>query len=116
MNLDFLDEEPAVERGALVVVNLHSPREKMWGVVLRMDAMGLTIRGIDLSSFDDWVSEIARGAENMMMGLSTLFIPMHRVEKIVMDQTSGAAHSCSESFEHRTKMSVIDYLRQNLGA
>ena len=35
---------------SLVIVHCGNPREKMWGVVVRLDAVGLVLRGLDLES------------------------------------------------------------------
>lgn len=106
----LLGEEHEIARGSVVVASMHSPREKVWGLVLQMNGLGVTIHGIDLSSFDDWVSEVASAREPRTMGLATLFVPMHRIERLVLDSDVGAARSCSTTFEERTKMTVMDFL------
>ena len=75
---------PAVGRGeiepnASVLLYLREPQEKLWGVLRRLDASGVVLEGIDLSSFDDWVAQIERGEENIV-GASVLFFPLVRQE------------------------------------
>lgn len=91
-----------------VVVSLHSPKEKLWGVLLSLDASGVTLRGIDLNSFDDWSREIARGEASM--GLSTVFFPMHRVERILLDEGVGGIQSMTAVFESRVGQDLWTYL------
>lgn len=107
-----IEDDLGIFKGSIVVVNLHSPREKIWGIVRNLSAIGVTIRGIDLTSFEDWVSEVAAGQAEMTMGLATFFFPMHRMERILLDTSEGAAKSCCQVFEERTKLSVYEYLKQ----
>ena len=96
-----------------VVVNLQNPKEKVWGVLLAIDGSGITIRGIDLNSFDDWSRAVARGDQDM--GLSTVFFPMHRVERVSLDETVGSVVSLAQTFESRVGQSVLNYLGLDLG-
>lgn len=91
-----------------VVVSLHSPKEKLWGVLLSLDVSGVTLRGIDLNSFDDWSREITRGEASM--GLSTVFFPMHRVERILLDEGVGGIQSMTAVFESRVGQDLWTYL------
>lgn len=61
--------------------------------------------GIDLSSFDDWMAQIERGEENVV-GPSVLYYPMVRLEKILLDRSSGHLPSLSERFERRIGRTV----------
>jgi hypothetical protein len=91
-----------------IVVNLQNPREKVWGVLLAIHESGITLRGIDLNSFDDWSRAVARGDQDM--GLSTVFFPMHRVERVSLDETVGSVASLAQTFEARVGQSVLSYL------
>lgn len=91
-----------------VVVNLQNPKEKVWGVLLSVQASGITVQGIDLNSFDDWSRSVARGDRDM--GLSTGFFPIHRVERVILDETVGSIVSLAEIFETRTGQDVWSYL------
>jgi hypothetical protein len=98
-----------VKPGSVVVVHLHSPREKVWGVLLTLSGSGITVKAIDLSSFEDWTRQVARGEESI--GLSTIFYPMHRVERVELDETVGGIASCRDTFEQRTGKDLFRYLK-----
>lgn len=96
-----------------VLVNLQNPREKIWGVLLSIQAAGITVRGIDLNSFDDWSRSVDHG--DAEMGLSTMFLPIHRVERINQDETVGSVRSFAAQFEERTGKDVWTYLGLKAG-
>ncbi len=109
-----LVEHPArqdadIAPGRAVLLYLREPQEKLWGVLRRMDGAGVVLEGIDLSSFDDWVAQIERGEESVV-GPSVLFVPMMRLEKILLDRSSGHLPSLAERFQRRTGRSVQDVL------
>jgi hypothetical protein len=91
-----------------IVINLHSPREKVWGILLSVSDSGVNVKGIDLNSFDDWTRTVARGEETM--GLSTIFFPMHRVERINLDEKVGGIESYADIFESRVGTDVWSHL------
>jgi len=96
---------------SIVVVSLHSPKEKVWGEMIDMSIAGVTLRGIDLSSFDDFVSQVLH-PDGDRMGLPTLFFPMLRVERIALDEARGSIPSLAEVFEKKVGRSLPDYLAQ----
>lgn len=96
---------------SVVVVSLHTPKEKLWGELLDMSVAGVTLRGIDLSAFDDFVSQILH-PEGERMGLPTLFFPMLRIERIALDEARGSIPSLAETFEKKVGRSLVDYLGQ----
>ena len=89
----------AFRAGALVLVTLNTPREKFWGAVLEITPAGVSIRGLDLNSFDDFARQI-RAAEPATPGL--VFFPMHRVERMELDVRNGDIPSLRERFEEKT--------------
>ncbi len=91
-----------------VLVSLQNPREKVWGILLSIQSSGITVRGIDLNSFEDWSRSIARGEGEM--GLSTSFLPIHRVERMSEDETIGSAQSLADIFEARVGTDVWTHL------
>ena len=91
--------------GAAVLLYLHTPQEKLWGVLRRLDATGVVLEGIDLGSFDDWVAQLER-EEQRAVGPSIMFIPMTRLEKILLDCSSGELPSLAERFERRIGRTV----------
>jgi len=100
-----------MEPHSIVVVSLHTPKEKLWGELLAINSAGITLRGIDLNSFDHFVNQI-NGAEGERTGLPTLFFPMLRIERIALDEPSGAIPSLSELFSRKVGRPLADYLAQ----
>jgi len=91
-----------------VVINLHSPREKVWGILLSITNAGVEVKGIDLNSFEDWTRSVSRAEETM--GLSTIFFPLHRVERVHLDENVGGIQSCAELFESLVGKDVWSHL------
>jgi hypothetical protein len=87
----------AIDAGALVIVHCREPKEKMWGVLLRLDAIGLTVRGLDLASVDDWLRQ-ERAGDEALIGPSTVFIPTHRIVRVDLEETGAAVESFAERF------------------
>jgi hypothetical protein len=79
-----------IEAEELVVVHCSSPRQRLWGVLLRLDAVGVMLRGLDINSVEDWLRQEISGSERLI-GPSTVFIPSHRIEQISLDEASGGA-------------------------
>ena len=94
---------------SIVVVSLHSPREKAWGEIVSLNSAGVTVRGIDLNSFDDFVRQV-RHPEGERVGLPTVFFPMQRIERISLDEPSGSIPSMADLFERKVGRSLKDYL------
>ena len=57
---------------SIVVISLHTPKEKLWGELLDISNAGVTVRGIDLGSFDDFVRQVLH-PEGDRMGLHAVF-------------------------------------------
>lgn len=83
---------------------MHSPREKLLGVMDEISAAGIFMRGIDLGYFDDWSRAIAAGEPHLHM--SDYFVPMWRVERITRDAANGEIPSMAEQFERNTGKSL----------
>jgi hypothetical protein len=98
-----------IKSGTPVIVILHNPREKCWGVLDEINIAGVFLRGIDLNAFDDWLRAVAH--DELFMGVSDLFFPMWRVERISKDEASGGIPSLYEQAEQRTGRSVIELLQ-----
>lgn len=85
---------------AVVIVNLVNPKEKFWGVLRSLSAVGMTLRGINLDSFEDWVRQVGRkDPDDQTLDLVTMFVPLFRVERIFLDEDVGAVKSYSQFFE-----------------
>ncbi len=93
-----------IEAGACVLLVLHSPREKCWGVLDEISAAGVFLRGLDLNAFEDWTRAVAH--DEPFIGLSDLFFPMWRVERVMLDESAGEVPSLAEQFERRTGRTV----------
>jgi hypothetical protein len=97
------------DKSSLVIVNLVNPKEKFFGVLIALSAAGVTLRGINLDSFDDWVRQIAK-REEQNIDLITMFAPLFRVERIFLDEASGVIKSYAECFEDVTGETVHKHL------
>lgn len=95
--------------GSLVIVNCGSPREKMWGSVVQLDLSGVVIRGLEIESVEDWLRQERSGGEGLI-GPSTFFIPMHRVVRIDLDESSGVIESIGDRFRTACGRDVRDAL------
>ena len=94
---------------SIVIVHLGNPTEKFWGVLLGLDPTGLFFRGIGLTSFDSWVLQIARGESNAL-DLSSMFVPMARVERVFLDEQVGEVESYCQRFQKTVGEPVARYL------
>jgi hypothetical protein len=104
-------EPHSIEPHSVVVVSLHSPKERVWGELTDISAAGVTMRGIDLGGFDDFVSQVLH-PEGDRIGLPTLFFPMLRIERIALDEARGSIPSLAEMFEKKVGRSLGEYLAQ----
>ena len=96
--------------GALVVAFLHSPKERIWGMLRGIDASGAWIEGINLDSFEDWARQVAR-REEPTIGLSIAFYPLSRVEKLLLDRSAPGQPSFGERFGSLTGGPIEGYLQ-----
>jgi hypothetical protein len=96
-------EDSLFVKGTIVLVTLNTPREKFWGAVLTISPPGVSIRGIDLNSFEDF-ARLVKAGENVTP--ASVFFPMHRVERIELDARNGDIPSLAERFENRTGRSL----------
>ncbi len=97
---ESLQAESTIKPGAAVIVVLHSPREKCWGLLDDINQAGVFLRGLDLNAFDDWVSALVHAEP--FVGFGDLFFPMWRVERISKDEAAGGVPSLCEKVEKRT--------------
>jgi hypothetical protein len=101
-SISFYQEPQAADPfrpGALVILTLTSPREKYWGAILHLSAEGISLRGIDVVSFDDLALQIKNG-ESFTSGV--IFFPMHRVERMELDLPEGSIASLAQRFAQKT--------------
>jgi hypothetical protein len=95
--------------GAPVVVFLQGPKEKVWGLLVSLETAGVLLRGIDIATFDDWLRQVAHHDETLI-GLSTLFYPMARVERLERDESVGPVISYADRFAAEVGRSVYEVL------
>jgi hypothetical protein len=98
-----------MEINNIVIVSLASPKEKIWGQLLQLNIQGVTLRGIEINSFDDFVRQIV-AREDCTVGMTQVFYPMHRVERVAIDEPCGAIPSLSERFYNLVGLSIQEYL------
>ena len=94
---------------SIVIVNLQSPRERFFGRLLDLATHGITVRGIDLNAFEDWMDHITHREESGVQP-TTVFFPLHRIEKIILDEGIGAIPSLSDTFLTKVGTTVQDAL------
>ena len=87
--------------GALILATLQSPREKFYGALLGLSSFGIAFCGIPLESIDDFIAQLRDGDP---VRPAVLFFPMHRIERIEIDQPSGELPSLSERFQRKSSL------------
>jgi methylmalonyl-CoA epimerase len=95
--------------GSAILLYLREPQERLWGILRHLDPAGVTVDGMDVGSFEGWMAEVERG-ESQPVGPSSLFFPMNRVDKVLLDRPSGPVPSMSERFRQRTGRSPEEVL------
>jgi hypothetical protein len=98
------------EPRSLVVVNLVNPREKFFGILGSLSAAGITMRAVNLDSFEDWIRQLA-GDDEPDIDLMTMFFPLFRVERIFLDEPAGAIKSFAQRFEDVVGQPIREYLQ-----
>jgi hypothetical protein len=91
----------------MVVVTLGNPRDKFWGVILALTAEGLSVAGIELASFEDFVVMVKDGEA---LTPAIVFFPMHRIERIELDLPDGNLPSLSQRFSAKTGLEPAQIL------
>jgi hypothetical protein len=83
------------DQGSVVLLTLHSPRQKCVGILLRLAPAGVELRGVALESLEDLARQVRAGEPAIA---STAFFPMHRVERMELDEAAGELPSLAQSF------------------
>jgi len=96
-------------QNAIVIVNLVNPKEKFWGVLVSLSSAGLTLRGVNLDSFEDWVRQIVTRDE-ISIDLVTMFFPLFRLERMFLDEPVGSIQSYSDHFAEVVGMRPEKYI------
>lgn len=95
------------DQGDSVIIILRDPREKLLGILDEITTAGITLRGIDLSYFEDWVRSIV--ADEPHLPMNDYFFPMWRVERMTRDEPTGEIPSMAEQFEERTGKNLVEF-------
>lgn len=98
-----------MKAGEYVLVHLVNPREKYWGILKELSPAGATLRGLTLDGFEGWMREITH-KEPVSFLPSTVFFPLHRVERIFADETAGEVLSLAERFRRQVGEEARYYL------
>jgi len=98
-----------IRPNTIVIVHLVNPTEKFWGILQDLGLAGVTMRGLNLSTFDDWMAQAVRPGDQTL-GLSTMFVPLFRVERIFLDESVGEVESYRQRFATRVGIPVERYL------
>ena len=100
-----------MDAGSVVVLHLIEPSEKYWGYLQSLTAAGVTLRAINLDSLDDWTRSVAYEEDSAGLGLSTLFFPLRRVERMFLDEPMGEIESLGQIFERRTQKTLLPFFQ-----
>lgn len=98
-----------VQPGDAVVLHLHSPKEKIWGLLVSLGCAGIGIHGLDVAVFEDWLRQEARG-EGPLVGPVSLFYPMYRLERLELDVSVGPVRGLADRFAEEVGRSVREVL------
>ena len=95
---DHLSLSDPFSPGEMVMVTLNTPREKFWGALLAVTPAGISMRGVDLNSFEDFTRQLKAGEP---VTAHAVFFPMHRIERVEVDARNGEIPSMQERFADR---------------
>jgi len=102
-----------ISHGAVVIAYLQDPKERMFGILFDLNPCGLTIRGLDLAFFDDWMHQEASREEKQITPL-TRFYPMHRIQRVELDENIGMIPGLSRRFAQEVGQELIEALSSEL--
>jgi hypothetical protein len=104
-----------IESGSLVIVHCANPREKFWGLLVRLDTVGAIVRGVDLNSVEDWLLQERTEADGLISPF-TFFVPLHRVVRIDLEEQGGVVPSYAERYRDACGRDVREALVARDGA
>lgn len=99
-----------MDEGSIVVVNLQNPKEKFVGKLIAITTAGITLKGVDVNSFNDWMSEFRAQQLPHTIYPTTMFLPMHRVISCYLDEDMGEVLSFGSQFKTRTGREIQEVL------
>ena len=100
-----------ISSGTPILIVLHTPREKYWGLLDEINGAGVFLRGLDLNSFDEWIRSVIH--KEPFIGLGSLFFPMWRVERVAQDESVGDVMSLCAQAEQRTGLSLDELMNDD---
>jgi hypothetical protein len=99
-----------MDEGSIVVVNLQNPKEKFVGKLIAITTAGVTLKGVEVNSFNDWMSEFTEAHPSHTIFPTTVFLPMHRVLSCYLDEDMGEVLSFGSQFKTRTRREIQEVL------
>jgi len=95
-----------MDAGQIVLLTLNNPREKFWGALLSLTPAGVSLCGVDMQSLDDFTQLVKAGEP---ASASVVFFPMHRVQRMELDDRSGELPSLAEQFAAKTGKKIQNF-------
>jgi hypothetical protein len=89
-----------IDSGSLVIIHCTNPKEKMWGLLLKLDATGAVVRGMDLDTVEDWLRQEQTGGQ-ALIGPSTFYLPVHRIVRIDLDESNEVIAGFGDRYRAR---------------
>jgi|TARA_B100002003_G_C13598805_1_gene308997 hypothetical protein len=86
-----------MHENSFVIINLQNPTERFVGRLIEIALSGVMIRGVDIKAFDDWMNDVTDEEESGVRP-TTIFYPLHRIEKIMLDEDLGGIPSLANTF------------------
>ena len=99
----------AIKPGDVVLAHMVGPAEKYLGILVALEPVGITVRAVSLTSFDSWMREVA-GDGSVTLGPATMFFPLHRVERLFLDEEVGAVESYGQRFQRIVGLKLEEIL------
>jgi hypothetical protein len=96
-----------IENGECVILVLHTPREKLFGILDEIGNSGIFVRAVDLSYFEDWCRAISAGEPYLPM--NDYFVPMWRLERMTRDESTPELPSLADQFAQRTGRRLTEF-------
>ncbi|PIE91514.1 MAG: hypothetical protein CR997_00660 [Acidobacteria bacterium] len=86
-----------------VLLYIHSPRELVFGYVQQLSPAGIAIRGIPVDQIETFKYQFKN--EEHSVFFQTVFYPMHRVERVIVDERQGKLPSTLEDILAASQLS-----------
>ena len=100
--------------GAVVLVTLTNPAEKVWGILLELRPEGINMSASPLNAVEGLIEQ-ARQRETLDLPMLSVFYPMHRVERIDRDDQEGSLSSFYRRFRESVGVTVQEYVKRKRG-